>query len=158
MPCGCGWRIRRKSNESAATCTPLDRLKGGCFALKASDSGNGSHGWIRTSTGGVLDAVPLPIGLRDRGCEMAPVVRLAPTRVGLKNRALGSLHSRVLKNGGTRRACSPSRKMRDDFFSKECPRECAFQKGKLTRMGDSQSRLACPDHVPWCSRSDSHRH
>jgi len=28
-------------------------------------------------------------------CEMAPVVGLAPTRTGLKDRALGSLHSRA---------------------------------------------------------------
>src|ERR1043166_8938291 len=78
---------------------------------------------------------------------MAPVVGLAPTRTGLKDRALDSLHSRAKKiilppglapglrphlglngykpfvllyttggegwffrNGGTRRACSPSRK------------------------------------------------
>ena len=37
------------------------------------------------------------VGLRDRCGEMAPVVGLAPTRTGLKDRALGSLHSRAEK-------------------------------------------------------------
>jgi len=48
--------------------------------------------------------------------KSAPVVGLAPTRVGLKNRTLGSLHSRVFENGGTRRACSPSRKSARRFL------------------------------------------
>jgi len=50
---------------------------------------------ICTRTVCVLDAVPLLVGLRDRCLEMAPVVGLAPTRFGLKDRALGSLHSRA---------------------------------------------------------------
>ena len=41
--------------------------------------------------------MPLLVGLRDRSGEMAPVVGLAPTRTGLKDRALGSLHSRAEK-------------------------------------------------------------
>ena len=49
----------------------------------------------RTSTGGVLDAVPLPFGLRDRCGEMAPVAGLAPARTRLKDEVLGSLHSRA---------------------------------------------------------------
>ena len=51
----------------------------------------------RTSTGGVLDAVPLPFGLRDRLCEMAPVTGLAPVRTRLKGEARGSLHSRAFE-------------------------------------------------------------
>src|SRR5678815_1874537 len=70
---------------------------------------------------------------------MAPVAGLAPARTRVKDEALGSLHSRAFENGGTRRACSPSRRMRDDFFSKE-------------------SRFACPVHVSWCPRRDSHSH
>ena len=94
MPFGCGFFIPAERDEPVGTCTLLGRLKGGGFAIKASGS-NGSRGEIRTLTGGVLDAVPLLVGLRDRCGEMAPVVGLAPTRTGLKDRALGSLHSRA---------------------------------------------------------------
>ena len=123
--------------------------------------------------------------LPSKARRMAPVVGLAPTRTGLKDRALGSLHSRAEKKvlppglapglrphlglngykpfvllyttggerGGTRRAetaaevltvagafgrGSPSREVRDDFFSKE-------------------SRLACPVHVPY-PRQELHLH
>ena len=52
----------------------------------------------------------------------------------------GGRQSLFLQNGGTRRACSPSRDVRDDFFSKE-------------------SRPACPVHVPrWCPWQDLHLH
>jgi hypothetical protein len=46
-----------------------------------------------------LDAVPLLLGYASK---MAPVVGLAPTRIGLKDRALGSLHSRAKKEESSR--------------------------------------------------------
>ena len=61
----------------------------------------------RTSTGGVLDAVPLPFGLRDRLCEMAPVAGLAPARTRLKGEALGSLHSRAFDEMAERGGHAP---------------------------------------------------
>ena len=77
----------------------------------------------------VLDAVPLLVGLRDRCRKMAPVVGLAPTRTGLKDRALGSLHSRAFDEMAERGGHAPQPVMRIDFLSTE-------------------SRLACPVHVP----------
>jgi len=50
---------------------------------------------VRTCTGCALDAVPLLLGYASK---MAPVAGLAPTRTGLKGRALGSLHSRAKKD------------------------------------------------------------
>ena len=61
----------------------------------------------RTSTGGVLDAVPLPVGLRDRCVEMAPVAGLAPARTRLKGEALGSLHSRAFDEMAERGGHAP---------------------------------------------------
>jgi hypothetical protein len=69
------------------------------------------------------------VGLRDRWNEMAPAVGLAPTRTGLKDRALGSLHSRACLKWRNAEGMLPIPQVRDDFFSKE-------------------SRLACPVHVP----------
>ena len=73
--------------------------------------------------------MPLPVGLRDRWCEMAPVVGLAPTRTGLKDRALGSLHSRAFDEMAERGGHAPQPAVRIDFLSTE-------------------SRLARPVHVP----------
>ena len=58
--------IATKVGEPVGSRTLLNRLKGGCFAAKASSSKIGSRGWNRTNTDSALDAVPLPIGLRDR--------------------------------------------------------------------------------------------
>ena len=63
---------------------------------------------------------------------MAPVVGLAPTRTGLKDQALGSLHSRALALEKWRNAEGMLliTLSRDEFVS-------------------SESRLACPVHVPF---------
>lgn len=52
-----------KNDRNAGPSSFSIGCKAGCFAIKASGSKmDGSRGWIRTSTCGVLDAVPLPLG------------------------------------------------------------------------------------------------
>ena len=51
--------------------------------------------------------MPLPVGLRDRCVEMAPVAGLAPAKTRLKGEALGSLHSRAFAEMAERGGHAP---------------------------------------------------
>ena len=99
---------------------------------------------------------------------MAPVVGLAPTRTGLKDRALGSLHSRAFDEMAERGghaphhakcatislAKSPGLLVRFTFHW--CPRQELHLHCPRFEVGASAIGYAGIEKK--CSRSDSHRH
>ena len=84
--------------------------------------------------------MPLPFGLRDRCCEMAPVAGLAPARTRLKGEALGSLHSRAFDEMAERGGHAP-------HHARCATISLAKSPGSLVRFT-----------FQWCPRQDLHLH
>ena len=84
--------------------------------------------------------MPLPVGLRDRCCEMAPVAGLAPARTRLKGEALGSLHSRAFDEMAERGGHAPH------------PANCGTI--SLAKNPGSLVRFT----FQWCPRRELHSH
>ena len=167
MPSGCGSIIPAEDGrEPVGNCTLLSRLKGGGFALKASGSNLVVAAGVAPALAALSTQCLCWLGYATFK-KMARVAGLAPARTRLKDESLGSLHSRAMKNGGTRRACSPSREcgtislaknpgsfVRFTFHVGARGRTCTCTGPLLRRMSLHWTTRAKTS----CSRSDLHRH